>query len=531
MQSHTFKATVSGRLDKVLSEHLGNIVSREKIKQLIKAGHCSLDAVPCQEPSRKIRAGQCVDIVIPPEQTHLEPENGEASVLWEDDTILVINKPAGLTVHPAPSCPQGTLIQRLLSNYPSLREHEGWRPGVVHRLDKDTSGLILVALEERARLVLAKAFADREVEKTYLALVGGVPPRSGSCLEPLGRHPTVKTRMAVVPGGRHAHTEWQTLYTDSQGRFSLLAIQLHTGRTHQIRVHMAHLGHALLGDKTYAPKPIAAMAPRQMLHAWKIAFSHPVTGVPCSFVCPPPSDMADCLERLTWFSERVVITGLPGCGKSRLTRMMQEEGYPGWSADEAVRQCYEPEGDGWQALHHRYRGRFTAQGAPVDKQALAIAIRETPGMREEVESLIHPIVNQALAKFWDDAEETHATLAFAEVPLWLESGGQSPRYGPSFGRITLVGVDCPDTIRHDRLIRLRHWQEAMVIAADSWQWPADKKMAACDLVIDNSGTEDRLLNKGHALVATLLARREDRQRMHSRAWQDIFCEDPSRAGR
>ncbi len=499
-----FEGRKGERLDKALSELLGDGVSREKIKKLIVAGLCMLDEKPCQDPSRKITPGQIVTLDVPEEQTHLEPEQGDVHILWQDRHLMVVDKPAGLTVHPAPSCPHGTLIQRLLAINPQLREHGGWRPGIVHRLDKDTSGLLIVAPDEATRLSLSRAFADRLVDKSYLALVSGVPDAEGECTEPLGRHPTLKTRMAVVPGGRNARTAWRVLYADPAAAFSLLAIRLYTGRTHQIRVHMAHLGHPLLGDATYAPRPVAARAPRQMLHAWKLSFIHPDTGEAMSFNCPPPADMTACFQRETSHTLRVVITGLPGCGKSRLTRVMAEEGWPTWSADEAVRLSYEPGGEGWAALNHRYRGAFTPKGKAVDKTALAEAIRRTPGMREEIEALIHPLVNQSLIDFWDQAEAQACPLAFAEVPLWLENGGTRPKHGPDFGSVMLIGVDCPRELRHFRLRNFRHWAEAMIEAADSWQWPEQKKMAACDRVIDNSGDEPTLIVQGRKLIQDLL---------------------------
>lgn len=493
------------RLDRIIRAQAGDGLSREKIKKQIQSGACLVDGAICRDPSTRLLPGRHVVITIPPEVTSLEAEAGDVRIIWQDTHLMVVDKPAGLTVHPAPSCPQGTLIQRLLAVCSELGRHEGWRPGIVHRLDKDTSGLIVIAPDEAARLGLAKAFAAREVGKTYLALVSGVMhPASGACYEPIGRHPVIKTRMAVVANGRPAHTEWETLHADPAGRFTLLSIRLHTGRTHQIRVHMTHLGHPLLGDAVYAPSAVAALADRQMLHAWKLCFDHPITGEPCAFTSPPPEDMLAVMQRLGRHTERVVITGLPGCGKSRLTRMMADEGYPVWSADDVVRASYEPGGDGWQILHHRFRGRFTATGQAVDKTALAAAIRETPGMREELEALVHPLVNADLLAFWKQAERDGATLAFAEVPLWLECGGSRPKYGKPFGRVCLVGVSCPTGTRHERLIGLRGWSEDMVRAADSWQWPEAKKIAACDHVVDNSGDVPHLLDQGKRLIARLL---------------------------
>ena len=504
MHTFLYEGRKAERLDKTLSTFMEEHVSREKVKRLILDGMCQVDDTPCREPARKIVPGQKLSLTLPAEETSLQAEEGDVPILWQDPHLLIINKPAGLTVHPAPSCPHGTLIQRLLSVCPSLREHEGWRPGIVHRLDKDTSGLIMVAPDETARLKLAQAFAERTVQKTYLALVSGVPKqRSGECTAQMGRHPTNKTKMAVVAEGREAHTEWICLYADPAGAFSLLSVRLHTGRTHQIRVHMAHLGHPLLGDTTYAPRQIAALAPRQMLHAWKLAFTHPISGKNMDFVCPPPQDFRDCFAQLNNHVLRVVITGLPGCGKSLLTKLLGEEGIPTWSADDAVRTSYEPGGEGWQALHYRYRGAFTAKGEPVNKAAMSAAMFATPGMREEVESLIHPIANHDLHTFWQEADEQHRPLAVAEVPLWLESGGSKPKHGPNFGTVLLIGVNCPQETRHYRLRHLRQWPEDMIAAADSWQWPEQKKMAACDIVVRNQADEQALREESRKLVDRL----------------------------
>jgi 23S rRNA pseudouridine1911/1915/1917 synthase len=516
-----FRGNRAARLDILVRDHLGGAVSREKIKKWILGGLCQVDGTVCRDPAARLPPLSQIRLILPEERTALEAEPGDVSLIWQDASLMVVNKPAGLTVHPAPSCPQGTLIQRLLALCPQLRSHEGWRPGIVHRLDKDTSGLLLVAPGESARLKLAGAFARREVEKIYLALVAGrIQPRQGECLAPLGRHPVHKIRMAVVPGGRPAHTLWDTLYVDRRERFSLLAVRLHTGRTHQIRVHMAHLGHPLLGDALYAPGSVAALAPRQMLHAWKLAFRHPLEDRPLSFICPPPEDMPATMADISGQTLCVVITGLPGCGKSLLRQYLHEQGFPVWSADDVVRRCYEPGRDGWQILHHRYRGRFTPDNRPVDTASLALAMRQTPGLRAEIEALIHPLVYEDLCAFWDTNRNMRARLAFAEVPLWLESGGNAMSgRGP---QPTLVGVACPACLRHDRLVRLRGWDPDMASAADSWQWPEEKKMAACEYVVDNSGDVAHLHNEARRLLERLLAARACHVREQRQAWDSLW---------
>lgn len=293
-------ALVGQRLDKALCGLLPDL-SRAAVQRAITAGACRIDGLPISTASLKLKAGQEVRLDLPDTANELRAEDEAVDILWQDEHLLLCNKPAGLTVHPCPSCPENTLVQRLLHHFPRLREQEGLRPGVVHRLDKDTSGLLLVALDEPTRLRMSEAFARREVHKEYLALVQGVPPQTGTCREPLGRHPTAKVKMAVVPenrGGKAAHSDWRVLWSSPRKDFSLVAVRIHTGRTHQIRVHMAHIGHPLLGDMVYgAGKPEKGLE-GQCLHARTLKFIHPRTGEHMELTSPLPEYFTAVLARL-----------------------------------------------------------------------------------------------------------------------------------------------------------------------------------------------------------------------------------------
>lgn len=500
------------RLDRFLGEALREQdVSREKVKRAIREGGCLVDGAPCSDASAKVRAGQCVVLRMESEPSRVEPEEGELTVLYQDGYLAVINKPAGLTVHPAPSCPEGTLVHRLVARFPSLRAQEGFRPGIVHRLDKDTSGLICVALTEEARLRLAEAFAERRIRKEYLALVRGVPQNAGLVDAPLGRHPTVKVKVAVVKNGKEARSEWRVLHKGRE--YALLAVRIHTGRTHQIRVHMAHIGNPLWGDALYGrggqatswgavqcPDP----APRQMLHAWHLSFIHPFTGQTLAFTCPPPPDFLDTALHLERRMRRVVVTGVAGCGKSLFMRMLAEEGVATWSADAAVIRLYEPGQEAWLALRRRYGDRFVPDDrTPVDRKALAAALLPSAegGIDvRELESLLHPLVLDDLERFWAREEAAGRPCAVAEVPLWFESGWSRKQ---AEATPYVVGIACEQEERCRRLLEVRGWSPALLAHMDGLQWTQERKMAACDRVIANSGTEEELRAQARAFVAEM----------------------------
>jgi len=515
-------AAAGQRLDRVLGQELTGI-SRAALQKAIKAGYCRVDGLTQNQPDCRLREGQVVELQTPEASSSLRAEEGHLEILWHDEHLAVCNKPAGLTVHPCPSCPEHTLVQRLLARFPQLAKLEGLRPGIVHRLDKDTSGLLAVALTEADRLALSAAFAGRVVHKEYLALVWGRPADAGECRKPLGRHPTAKVKRAVLPearGGKPAHTAWRRLWSAPDGRCSLLAVRIFTGRTHQIRVHLAHVGHPLLGDRLYAPKNVRALAPRQMLHAWRLELPHPVDGALLRFSCPPPEDLLETALAATRRMRRMVITGSPGSGKSALTENIAATGVPAISADALVARLYAPDGAAgpWLDRMAPDAGILTAQGG-VDKAALLAAMRDNPGLRREVEQLVHGLVRAAVEEFWNAAEAAGHALAVAEVPLYFESGWQDV-FSPA---PLVVGVHCPKELRDRRIRATRGWADDKLAALESWQWPEPRKLAACDLVVDNTGDREALRTTAQKLLQDIaVATRADeaaRAREIAALWQ------------
>jgi len=507
------------RLDRFLGAMLPSL-SRERIKKAVRSGACLLDGRVCAVPSTRLAPGQRIELRLETAPDAPEPEAGALSLIRYDEHLAVFDKPAGLTVHPCPSCPAGTLVHRLLAHFPQLARLEGGRPGIVHRLDKDTSGLMVAALHEEVRLKLARSFARREVDKEYLALARGVPdPKSGDIQSPIGRHPRQKIRMAIVPeaqGGRPAHSSYRVLHADPAGRFSLVAVRIFTGRTHQIRVHMASIGHALWGDGLYGSAVRDDPAPRQMLHAHKLAFPHPVTGERLEFAGPPPPDFVSTAQGLARRMRLVIIVGAPGSGKSTLLRLLEKAGLPCFSADDAVRRLYAKGGDGRLCLHRRYGGRFTPEGGEsVDRAALFAAMREDERLRREVQEMIHPLVGHELEEFRRRAESADAECAAAEIPLHLENGRRGE--GGAFSAPLLVGVYCDDAARRTRLAAGRGWSEETQAALDSWQWPQAKKMQACDLVIDNGASPEHLERQVEELLTHVRAlRRKEEEALAAR---------------
>jgi len=291
------------RLDQFLAKRLPEF-SRSRLQQLIRDGFVRLNN-STSRPRQIVRGGDKIELTEPPlEKIETLPEPIPLEILFEDDDLIVINKPAGLVVHPGAGHREHTLVNALLNHCATLSGIGGKeRPGIVHRIDKETSGCLVVAKNDATHRDLSRQFAARTVEKIYLALVAGkLRKPAGVIEERIGRHPVHRKQMsATTLRGRAAKTEYRVVR--SSDRATLVECRLHSGRTHQIRVHLHHLGHPVLGDKVYAPR-LAKDFPRQMLHAWNLGFRHPGTEEWKNFEAPLPDDFAAAIK-LTIESQRV----------------------------------------------------------------------------------------------------------------------------------------------------------------------------------------------------------------------------------
>jgi 23S rRNA pseudouridine1911/1915/1917 synthase len=281
-----------------LDQALANLLpeySRNRLAQWVRAGQVTLDGRAAL-PRQKVREGNRIRVLAAPEpaETAHRAERIPLAVVFEDDALLVVDKPAGLVVHPGSGNWQGTLLNALLAHAPALAGIP--RAGIVHRLDKDTSGLLVVAKTLPAQTDLVRQLQARTVKREYLAVARGRVARNGKVDAPIGRHPVARTKMAVTPRGKQAVTHYEVLERYPQA--TLLRCRLETGRTHQIRVHLASLGHPLIGDPAYGKRGKEIAFPRQALHAEKLGLIHPRTGKPMQWEAAPPADLQELLASL-----------------------------------------------------------------------------------------------------------------------------------------------------------------------------------------------------------------------------------------
>ena len=272
-------------------------VTRSQAARLVRDGAVSLNGGACKA-AHAVRPGDVVAVMLPEPSLAPQPEGIDIDVVYEDANVLVLDKPAGLVVHPAPGHAAHTLVNALLHRYPDLSCGDAFRPGIVHRLDKDTSGLIIVARNERTRLWLVSQFKQGLVQKEYAALVTGSVPAEGSISGAIGRHPTHRKCMAVVPGGKPARTDYRV--RENLGSYTYVSALPRSGRTHQIRVHFASIGHPVAGDRTYggrdAARQLQPWLTRHFLHAERLTFRPSEASQALSFISPLPQELRQALD-------------------------------------------------------------------------------------------------------------------------------------------------------------------------------------------------------------------------------------------
>ncbi|GCL35596.1 pseudouridine synthase, RluA family protein [Sphaerospermopsis reniformis] len=290
------------RLDRYLSSAIPDL-SRSRVQQLIEQGHVQVNDQVCTSKKINLKLGDRICLEIPAVQPlELVAEDIPLDILYEDEQLLILNKPAGLVVHPAPGHADGTLVNALLAHCPNLPGIGGvQRPGIVHRLDKDTTGAIAIAKTDIAYQHLQAQLQAKTARREYLGVVYGAPKtESGTVDLPIGRHPQDRKKMAIVPieeGGRSAITHWQV--KERLGNYTLIHFQLETGRTHQIRVHSAKIGHPIVGDPVYGSgRSIGVNLPGQALHAWRLKLQHPISGDWIEVTAPLPQTFTTLLEVL-----------------------------------------------------------------------------------------------------------------------------------------------------------------------------------------------------------------------------------------
>ncbi|MDQ6824319.1 MAG: RluA family pseudouridine synthase [Candidatus Eremiobacteraeota bacterium] len=293
---------VGSRLDVALARRLDR--SRSACAELIKSGSITIDG-RLVKPSFIVAVGNRIRVAaLPPREASARPQDIPIRIVHDEADFCVVDKPPGMATHPARGTPDGTLVNALLAKLGSLPAINGVRrPGIVHRLDKDTSGLLVVAKSERAMLALSQALAQRHIKRRYDAAVVGVPANARGIIDaPIGRDPEARTKFAVREDGRRAVTHYAV--QEAFGNAALLRLELETGRTHQIRVHAAAIGHPIVADATYSPDAPSFGMRRQALHAAELDFDHPINGQPLHFAAPWPADFAELIARLRASSQR-----------------------------------------------------------------------------------------------------------------------------------------------------------------------------------------------------------------------------------
>ena len=497
-------AEAGKRLDVFLQQKLK--LSRNQIKQLIESGQCTVNQIPVRKPSAKLKPEDEVCLNWVRQESGLKSVQGDVNIIYEHSDFVLVDKPWGISVHPAPSEKNSTLVNLLLHHFPALKNLGGERPGIVHRLDKDTSGLLVVALTTQAQNDLARLFARRQVDKVYWALVCGKPPQPKGKIElSLARDPLIKTKMAVVnKNGRYAKSEYELVW--SNGDYSLLKVKIFTGRTHQIRVHLQAIGCPIVGDKTYGgeirPKNyrdylLSKLVKRQLLHAASLSFVY--KGEKFEFVSGLPWDFKRVLFFLSKETLKLILVGLPGSGKSELAKLLDPDFF---HADALVSELYTPGQDGYFLVQRIFGPEVISEQGEIDKNKL-LAKLARPELRKEFLRALYPLVwgkwqeyvGQRQGKPW----------VVGDIPLFLESNWQVREKD-----VICIGVYRPERTRRKSL-QDRGWDQKKIALIESWQFSWAAKLAQSQLIVDNSGSKDELLAK--AVTIKRILRRIKRKRV------------------
>lgn len=427
------------RLDKFWALELEpSGISRSKITEWIKGGRAEVNGSPCRRPSHSVSKGDRLQLRWDPPEEGIRPVPGPLEILWRDEHLLVLDKPPGLSVHPAESSEEVTLANHLLAAFPGIADQDPIRPGIVHRLDKSTSGLMLAALSGQGRELLLHELARKRVGKEYLALVHGRPKKDQGRIDlPLGRDPGSKTKIAVLPkSGREALSFYELLLVFPGEGFSLLKVRIVTGRTHQIRVHLAHLGHPILGDRTYGPAKwaelgkenprLARLATRQMLHSFQLGFTHPVTKEALRFSRSVPLDYQRVLMRLHRRPQQVAVSGGPGSGKSLLCSLLAKKTHPIWNWEEVLAELLQPGGDGLDMLQRTVNYSFDPGRPETDPMQVISGQGGDPAQAGNILSTLVPLLEHRLFEFIQ--ENRGARLILLEIPAPLLARLKAPAF-------------------------------------------------------------------------------------------------------
>ncbi|MFW6415739.1 MAG: RluA family pseudouridine synthase, partial [Thermodesulfobacteriota bacterium] len=505
------------RLDKFLALQLdAPDLSRAVISKWIKQGRAKVNGQVCLKPKKQLNPGDEVEIT--PEEISGRHESvpGSLDIKYQDKEMLVLNKPASISVHPAPSESDTTLVNFLLYRFPELEDLDPERPGIVHRLDKDTSGLMLVGRTSRAVEKLSRDIANRKLHKEYLAIVHGVPEaENGKITLPIGRDPGSRSRMKVLPEqGREAYTYYSVLHVFPDNRFSLLQVRIITGRTHQIRVHLSHLGFPVLGDSLYGSHEftllkndqplLAGLTPRQMLHSWKIGFNHPYSGNWMDFVQPIPRDFKRVLLQLQKTGLKVGILGSQNNGKSLLLHNLEQRGIEVFKDGDAFCEYFDTGADGWEMFKRTLGEKFfTSSGNYLDKQKIISSMQASQSFREEVLAILKPLLDywlqQITQMFWKKNVFAADIPAFCDAVTDLHQYFDLLVYVYEPNIVEKQSRECSNPKSHD------------TVGAFEDMLPTTQKLAnTADLVICGCSEASEMKRKSVALENILLQIKRNR---------------------